>query len=476
MRTLLNRILRRGSVQALILLAIIGLIAIPPVLTGNSNLKQAESAWDSGDFSDAAAHYERSAPFLPWRQDLWEQAAMANSFAGDFDTAISLFEKVGHGGIISAEGWDLLGQSYWLTDDHESAIASWNAGLKAYPSYANLYDRLSTAYYEQGNLSAEQGALEKWVSTGGETDAAAHYRLGLLLSTSDPDRAQGEFRLASSLDDNFYSAAETMITALALASLEVEKSIQMVLVGRGLGLVNEWSLAAGAYRQAVAADEENAEAWAWLGEAEQQLGGGGRAELDKALALGRENPIVRSLRGVYWMRQNRPQQALAEYLLAAEYDPDNPAWRISIGEAYAQNGDLQAALGAYLRATEISPTDATVWRLLANFCAQYNMQIEDVGLPAARMAVELSGEDSLALDTLGWTLTLLERYDEAQNVLEHALSLDPGLAQAHLHLGIVAFQLDDWEVALDHFQQARDLDVGGPAGEQAQLLLNQYFP
>jgi Flp pilus assembly protein TadD len=104
------------------------------------------------------------------------------------------------------------------------------------------------------------------------------------------------------------------------------------------------------------------------------------------------------------------------------------------------------------------------------------MQLEDVGLPAAQKAVELSGEDSMALDALGWTLALLERYDEAQDILEHALSLDPGLAQAHLHLGVVAMQMEDWESARDQFQQARDLDKGGPVGEQAQVLLNQYFP
>ena len=116
-----------------------------------------------------------------------------------------------------------------------------------------------------------------------------------------------------------------------------------MIIGRGLGLLNEWPLAAEAFRQAVNADGENAEAWAWLGEAEQQLGRDGRAELDNALSLGRTNPIVRSLRGLYWMRQGRADQALAEYLLAAEYDPGNPAWQISIGEAYVQRGDLQSA-------------------------------------------------------------------------------------------------------------------------------------
>jgi tetratricopeptide (TPR) repeat protein len=249
-----------------------------------------------------------------------------------------------------------------------------------------------------------------------------------------------------------------------------------VVIGRGLGLVNEWPLAANAFYKAVAADGENAEAWAWLGEAKQQLGQGGRAELDQALLLGRTSPVVLGLRGVYWTRQGRGDQALAEYLLAAEYDPENPARQISIGDAYAMRGDLQAGLAAYLRATEMDPTDADLWRLMAEFSARYNMQVDDVGLPAAQKAVDLSGEDPLALDALGWALALLERYDEAQEVLEQAIQLDPDLSSAHLHLGIIAMQRDDWEAAQERFLKARDLDPEGPAGAQARVLLDQYFP
>jgi Flp pilus assembly protein TadD len=91
------------------------------------------------------------------------------------------------------------------------------------------------------------------------------------------------------------------------------------------------------------------------------------------------------------------------------------------------------------------------------------------------MAVELREDDPLALDTLGWILTRLERYVEARDTLEHALSLDPQFAQGYLHLGIVALQLNDWEAARGHWQQAYALDAGGPVGEQAQVLLNRYF-
>ncbi len=468
MRSLLHR--------TLILLAVIGLVVAPPVLTGYASLRQAEAAHEANDYKQTLIAYKRAATLLPWRPDLWERAGLTQVQVKNYEDAIRLLEMAKQRGALSDVGWNALGVSYYATGRLDEAVETWENGLQAYPSYARYDYHLALAYREQGDTPAEKNALERWVLSDGAMDAWAHYRLGQLLSISDPERALGEFYLASSLDPEYDSAVETMRAALDLASLEKNESNKLVIIGRGLGLINEWTLAAETYHRAVAADGENAEAWAWLGEARQQLGQDGRAELDKALSLGRTNPIVRSLRGLYWTRQAQPAKALAEYRLAAFYDPGNLAWQISVGEAYALSGDLQAALASYLRATELAPTDATVWRALAAFSARYNMQVEEVGLPGAQMAVELTGEDALALEALGWALALLERYDEAREALEHALDLDPELAQAHLHLGIVAMQTDDWKAAKDHLQQSRDLDPDGPVGEQAQVLLNQYFP
>ncbi|MGD8402977.1 MAG: tetratricopeptide repeat protein [Anaerolineales bacterium] len=462
--------------RALILLTVIGLIIVPPITTGYASLRQAQVAYVARDNLRASKAYERAATLLPWRPDLWDLAGITRFQTKDYEDSIRLLEIARKEDVLSDVGWDVLGISYFHTERVDEATMAWESGLESFPEYSKYYSHLIFIYHERGDTQAEKHALERWVASDGATDAAAHYRLGQLLSISEPERALEEFTLASSLDSEYDSAVETMRTALNLATLETEDSKKLVFIGRGLGLINEWSLAQKAFRQAVEADGENPEAWAWLGEAEQQLGRDGRVELNRALKYGRTDPIVRSLRGLYWMRQGHGKQALAEYLLAAEYDPDNPAWQISIGDAYALSGDLQAALESYFRATEIEPTDSTIWRALAAFSAQYNMQVEEVGLPAAQTAVELGGEDPLALDTLGWTLALLERYDEAQDTLEQALELDPDFAQVHLHLGIVAMQTDNWEVAGDHLRRARELDGDGPVGEQVQVLLNQYFP
>lgn len=462
--------------KALILLTVIGLIVAPPALTGYASLRQAEAAYLALDDLQATEEYERAALLLPWRPDLWDQAGITRFRINDFEDAIRLLEIANERNVLSDVGWDVLGISYYETGNLDKAEKAWENGLKAYPSYAKYYSHLILVYHERGNIQAEGDALERWVLSEGATDASARYRLGQLLSISNQERALDEFLLASSLDPEYDSVVETMRTTLNLASLAKYESSRLVIVGRGLGLVGEWSLAEEAFRQAVAADGENTEAWAWLGEAQQQFGRDGRAELDEALSLDRTNPVVRSLRGLYWMRQGRGDQALAEYLLAAEYDPDNPAWQISVGDAYAERGDLQAALGAYVRATEMDPTDATLWRLLAAFSTRYNVQVEEVGLPAARKAVALNREDPQTLDMLGWTLVLLERFEEAQDALKQALIIDPGFAPAYLHLGILAMQTSDWEVAHGNLVQARDLDADGQAGQQAQLLLNQYFP
>jgi tetratricopeptide (TPR) repeat protein len=476
MRALLSRMLRLRSTQALILLTVIGLIFTPPVLTGYAELENAESAQAEGDFSSAASSYARAARFLPWRVDVWEKAATASFLADRHEPAIALFEAALRRGSLSANGWELYGLAHWQDGNLQSAREIWLGGVEAYPSHAAFYRHLGAVYFEQGDWPAERDALERWLALGGEADAAAHYRLAILSSVNEPERALGQFLLAASLGEQYDSAVETMRTALNLAALETDESRRLVVIGRGLGLVNEWALAEEAFRQAVAADGENAEAWAWLGEAGQQLGRDGRAELDKALSLGSANPIVHSLRGLYWARQGQPKQALAEYRAAAKRDPGNPLWQVSMAEAYAGLGDLPPALEAYLRAVELAPGDANYWRLLAVFCVRYGVQVEETGLPAARQAATLAPDDPQALETLGWTVLALGRADEARYHLARALALAPDFALAHLHFGMAALQSGDRTAAYQHLLRARDLDPGGAVGEQAGVLLARYFP
>jgi len=146
-------------------------------------------------------------------------------------------------------------------------------------------------------------------------------------------------------------------------------------------------------------------------------------------------------------------------------------WYVSMGEAHARLGDLIRALEAYQKAAAVEAEDPAYWRMLAMFCAQNNVNIREIGVPAAQKAVVLAGEDPVSLDVLGWLLTLDGRFEEALRMLGQTLELDPENESAQYHLGMLYLQTDDRASAYDHFVKARDL-----GSQEAEMVLKQYFP
>jgi tetratricopeptide (TPR) repeat protein len=356
----------------------------------------------------------------------------------------------------------------------EAAQQAFEEGITFYPT-STLYSGLALVHRTQKNWLAERAALQNQL----QTDAGntyVHYRLGLLLTILDSGHALTELTAASSLDPEFDPAVQTLRTALDLSATQPDPSQQSVTIGRALGLLQEWDLSLSAFENAVELSDKNAEAWAWLGEAKQQTGLDGRAELDKALMLDGRSAIVRGLRGLYWSRQGKYSQSLAEYLLAAGIEPENPAWQAAIGEARTNLGDLASALAAYQKATELAPGEPTYWRLLAILCAENDTWVEETGLPAAQKAAELAPENVAVLDTLGWSYLQSGRYFTAEQTLLDALAHEPDYLPAHLHLAMTYLAQGNRDSAFNKLVYIRDTDPNGETGQFASQLLEQYFP
>jgi tetratricopeptide (TPR) repeat protein len=452
---------------SLVLASIVLAIFVPLVLSGYSELKKASA---SSTYTKAAEHYQNAAQRIPWRADLYELSGHAYYHARAYVQADAAYQKAFQYQAVSPEGWVAWGDVNYLRDDPQRAAEIWEQALNQENPSEHLYSRLAEIYQTNGEFTKAAETLQRYVSIHSE-DAAAHYRLGLLLTLSDPERALTELLSASQLDTQLDPAAQTLRTALNLAALNDSGSARLVIIGRGLGLVNEWRLARPAFEEAIRLDEENAEAWAWLGEANQQMDGEGIEQLERAFHINPASPTVRGLRGLYYQRTGNFREALTEFQTAAALEPENAMWYVSLGEAHAKLGDLIRALDAYQKSTTLAPEDPSYWRLLAAFCAQNNVNIKDIGVPAAQKAVVLAGEDALSLDVLGWLLTLDARYDEAGRMLQRALALDPQNGSAHLHMGMLYLQMNDRTSAFDHFVKARDL-----GNKEAEMVLSQYFP
>lgn len=460
----MRRLLRNASILAAVLLAVL----LPFVSSGYVELNKASAASSP---LEAAEHYRAAARRIPWKPGLYELAGHYFYRAEEYAQADAAYRKAFQRNALSPEGWAAWGDVVYLNGDTERAAEIWEQGLERPHPSAKLYSRLAEIFRQNEEYAKAAQYLRQYVTIYSE-DASARYRLGLLLTLSDPNEALSELLHASQLDPQFDPAVQTLRAALNLSALSKTPSEQKVVIGRGLGLVEEWEFALAAFEEAVNLDEKNAEAWAWLGEAEQHTGGQeASAHLDRALSLNPNSPVVRGLRGLYFQRVGNHHLALIEFQSAAKLDPQNPAWYVSIGEEHSNLGDLILALQAYQHAAAVAPEEAQYWRLLADFCARNNANIPDVGIPAAEKAVSLTPEDPLALDTLGWTMALGGRYYEAELYLFKALERDPELASAHLHLALMYMEKDDRASMYDHLVRARDLGSG-----EAGTLLGLYFP
>ncbi|MBI5352232.1 MAG: tetratricopeptide repeat protein [Chloroflexi bacterium] len=455
----------------LVLLALLAAVILPIIFTGYAEIKKGQAKSAVQNYASAADSYERAALYLPWRSDLWEQAGIAASENGNLTDAITFLKRAPK---LSERGWLALASSYYNTGDIPSALKAYQQGSQVYES-ASLYAGLAFIYRQQKNWSAESDALKHQTKLDGG-NVYAHYRLGLLLTVLEPENALPELMSASSLDPETDSAVQTLRAALNISATQADKSQQMVTRGRALGLVQEWELSVVAFEKAITLNAENAEAWAWLGEAKQQAGQDGSVELNRAVTLDGRSVIVRALRGLYFDRQKKYPQMLAEYLFAAKVEPANPAWQASVGDAYAKGGDLVAALTYYQSAVQLASNDSAYWRLLALFCADNGVHVEDVGLPAAQKAVELAPDDPLALDALGWSYFSSGRYANAEQTLLGVISRFPGHLPAHIHLAMTYIAQGNRTSAYTELTYVRDANASGADGLFAEQLLKKYFP
>ena len=460
----MRNILRVGLILLVIALAIVA----PVIFSGYSELKQATTA---PSHIEAAQHDQAAAQRIPWRADLYELAGHEYYYAKEYSQANIAYQKAFQRHALSADGWVAWGDINYLLNDPERAAEIWQQGLEQANPSDNLYSRLAQIYKEKKDYAKAAGYLQRYVSNHLQ-DASAHYRLGLLLTLSNPQTSISELINASHLDPKLDPAVQTLRTALNLASVSDTPSVKFVIIGRGLGLVSEWELAQAAFEQATQADENNAEAWAWLGEAYQQTGGTDvLTDLDRALNLNPNSAVVRGLRGLYFQRVGNNREALAEFQAAAALQPKDPSLYVSIGESYSKLGDMIRALNAYQYAASVAPDNVSYWRLLAQFCAQNNIQVNDVGVPAAEHAVTIKADDPDLQDTLGWLLLLNARYPESERHLLRALELDSQNASAYFHLGMLYLQTNRQALAQAQLVHARDL-----GNTDAQAVLNQYFP
>lgn len=468
---------RIGLSQALwvlLPLMIAALIGVAPrAVDLDRELANARSALESGDASAASLHLGRVLQHQPWRAGLWETAGLAALAAGDPQLAIERLRAAESAGAITASGYLALGDAFRLSADWEGALEYWNLSLdRGAPPFA-VFERRLVAHQAQGDYRAAITDLEALVRID-PGDAVRQYRLGLLLAALEPEAALVVLTRAADLDAGLSGAVRSLEKGLAPDPGIVDQAMRFFNAGRALAGLGEWTLAAEAFRQALVANPAYAEAWAFLGEAMQQLGMDGRRMFETALEVNPESLTANLLYALQLRREGQSESALELLLRAAEIYPGEPAVFAEVGQTYADLGQVNEALANFSRAVELAPDDPIYLHLLAIYSIHNEIQIKEIGLPAARAAALQDEGDTVALDLIGYAYYLQGDWVSGLRFLHRALSVNPDYAPARLHLGMLYLAREQFPDGIRQLELAIRLAPGTSAAKQAQLILDSY--
>ncbi len=190
------------------------------------------------------------------------------------------------------------------------------------------------------------------------------------------------------------------------------------------------------YRQILATDTNNADAWHMLGILALQTG---RPQLaidmiGRAIAQNAQPPSFHNNLGNAYAATGQWQEAESSYRRALERKRDYAEGHYNLGTALSSQHKLEEAVAAYRQALTLRPNHAETYLNLSNALqAQGKL---DAAAEACRQAISLKPQLVAAHNNLGNILVAQNRFDAALAAYARALELQPDLAEAHHNRGL----------------------------------------
>jgi tetratricopeptide (TPR) repeat protein len=453
-----------------VLLAVALMGAQPMVGRIAEAMTAAQAATERQDYAAAADALAETAARLPYSAYAQHRAGLAAISAGRFDAAIRHLNAA-----AALDGWTTtrriaLGDANLGRGDVPAAIAQWELALADNPEDDALLVRLARNYESTGRYADAVRVLNTLARLRG-SDAAVYYRLALLAAASAPLEAPARLALVAEVDPALAPTMQVLLHAIQAGQATGDTAAVFAQVGRAFEELGEWRLAEEALSRAVGLNPDYADAYIYLGLAQDMQGKDGLEAYERALALAPESPVAQFYAGLYWRRFGDARKAL-EYLEAAQrLDAANPAIAAEIGAAHASLGDLAAAEHWLSEAVKLAELEPRWWRLLARFSLDNDYHVAEVGLPAARQAAGMEPDNAEGADLLGYALVLTGDLTNGQKLLERALALNPESASIYLHLGVLYTHLGQAAQAEAMLNHALALDPQGFYGGLALQAL-----
>lgn len=227
------------------------------------------------------------------------------------------------------------------------------------------------------------------------------------------------------------------------------------------------------------------------------------AYLVAAKKLAPEDPEVLFEFGKVCLERNLVDDALPALTKAVEREPDNDSYVYVLGSAKVAKGQLPDALALFQRLLQKHPHDAVlmyatgaVYYLQGKYseaeallkqslaaqpnqvAASYYLGLtydaigdDDRAIPVFRELLKSNPKHAPSYVKLGGILLRVHQYEDAQQNLERAVSLDPDSVEAHYQLGLLLRRLGKSAESESEFTESRKLEAAQRAQKDVRLRL-----
>ncbi len=441
----------------LLALALVALVVIlrPLPMPYLDLLRQGDAHAAGAERTAAVAAYREAASLRPGDPVPYLRLARVYLDWGRTGDALAAVAEAERRGAQGGEPDRLRVAMYAARADWPAVVEGAQGLLALDPADVQAGHALARAYVELREWDAARAAYEALLLAD-PSDALAHERLGILTLGEDPAAVQHLFAAQTDL-------AGRLLAARSAPGVADDPAYASALVGRVLFERAEWALAARCFEQALSHSPDFADVHAHLGYALDRMGhlAEARSHLLRALALAPGSVVAHTFLGLHYESLGDISSARAEYEAAYDLDPGNPATCVEIGQTWVAEGRYVAAELWLQQAISLRPDDPALWEVLARFYLDYNIAGEGRGIEAAETLARLSPGDACAHDLHGWAALQVGDYDTAEQSFQQAVALDPTLAVAHYHLGLLHAAQGAQAEARQAFARAVDLDKSG---------------
>jgi tetratricopeptide (TPR) repeat protein len=378
--------------------------------------------------------------------------------SGNFADAAALLEKLQMQAPKNFGVHELLGLSYAAQSDNVKAAQQMQNAVLLQPKSAPARTNLATALMRLGKAEQASKEYREALKLDPQNYSANHNLAGIYLQANDVASALPLLEAAQQVRPGAYDNGYD----LALAYLLSEQ------------LTKSRTLVASLVRQ-----KESGELHNLLGRIDEKEGAFVDAANEFEVAA-RMDPSEDNL--FIWASELLLHRtyvpAIDVFTAATKRYPSSPRFFIGLGMALYSRGEYEKSVQSLLIAADLSPHDARCYLFLSKAYLSSPQQAENVIQRFQRYA-DLEPANAMAQYYLAlglWKGRRLEshevEYRTVESLLQKSISLDGGITDAHLQLGILYTDQREYDKSLPEYQRALQLSPNLP---DAHFRLGRYY-